>query len=260
MMEFTGRKAELKEEFIKNRGYWADFWDYLLALDPEFFQTYLEYSSIPWLHGVLSPKMKEFIYITIDISTTHLYELGTRIHYQNAIKHGATPTEIMEVIKVASGLGIHTMTLGVPEIMKALKRAGREKEINRTLDKRQQSLKDEFIEIRGFWSQVWEDMLCLNPEFFASYLKLSANPHKSGVLDEKTIALLHIAANSSVTHLYQPTLEVQLDQALKHGATTEEIMEVMQLASVLGLHSCTFGVPLLAEELEKLGRPVGPDS
>lgn len=258
-MEFTGRKAELKAEFIKNRGYWADFWDYLLALDPDFFETYLEYSSIPWLHGSLSPKMKEFVYITIDIATTHLYELGTRIHYQNAIKHGATPQEIMAVIKVASGLGIHTMTLGVPVLVNALKRAGREHEIDRTLDAKQEGLKREFIEVRGFWSEVWEDLLCLHPAFFASYLKLSGNPHRTGILDEKTIALLHIAANSSVTHLYQPTLEVQMDQALRHGATVEEIMEVMELASVLGLHSCTFGVPLLAEELEKLGRTIGPD-
>jgi alkylhydroperoxidase/carboxymuconolactone decarboxylase family protein YurZ len=258
-MEFTGRKAELKEKFIQNRGYWAEFWDYLLALDPDFFESYLDYSSIPWLHGTLSPKMKEFVYITIDISTTHLYELGTRIHYQNAIKYGATPQEVMEVIKVASSLGVHTMTLGVPELVQALKRAGRGGEIDRTLDARQQALRDEFVRLRGFWNDAFEDILCMLPDYFEAYLNLVGNPRRSGILDEKTIALLGIAASASVTHLYQPTVAQQMDRALVCGATNEEILEVLQLASVLGLHSCTFGVPILAEELAKLGKPIGPN-
>ena len=32
----------------------------------------------------------------------------------------------------------------------------------------------------------------------------------------------------------------------------EEIMEVLELVSVLGIHSCTLGVPVLLEELEAL--------
>lgn len=258
-MEFTGRKAELKQKFIDVRGYWAEFWDYLLALDPDYFEAYLNYSAIPWERGVLSPKMKEFIYITIDVATTHLYGLGMRIHLQNALKYGATSAEIMEVIKVTSGLGVHTMTLGVPELVKALEKRGRGGEIKRTLDDRQKALQGKFEQTRGFWSKEYSDILAVDPDYFEVYLDLSASPHERGVLDEKTIALIHIAANASCTHLYQPTLEVQMDKALEHGASVEEIMEVLQLASVLGLHSCTFGVPMLAEELEKVGKPISPN-
>lgn len=123
-IEFTGEKATLKEEFIAKRGYWTDFWDGLLALDPKFFRAYLNFSAVPWENGVLEPKVKELIYIAIDASTTHLYEPGLRIHIQNALKYGATKEEIMEVYQLVSVLGLHTCTMGVPALIDEMQKAG----------------------------------------------------------------------------------------------------------------------------------------
>lgn len=256
-MEFTGRRAELKAEFVKKRGYWAEFWDHLLTLDPDFFAAYLAYSALPWTTGPLAPKLKEFVYIVIDIATTHLYELGTRIHYQNAIKYGATPREIMEVIKVTSDLGLHSMTLGVPALARALERRGipLPPESGRTAELRQA-----FERTHGYWDDAWADILRLDPVYFVAALKLSGSAHEAKVLDEKTIALLRIAASASTTHLQAPTVETQIERALDEGASAGEIMEVLQLASVLGLHSCTFGVPILVEELAKAGVPITAQS
>lgn len=69
------RRARLKRDFEERRGYWSPFWDGLL-LDLDFFEAYLNFSSVPWKEGPLEPKVKEFIYIAIDASTTHLYEPG----------------------------------------------------------------------------------------------------------------------------------------------------------------------------------------
>ena len=114
----------LKQEFIEKRGYWNEFWEGLLTLDPEFFTAYLKFSSIPWSPGVLDPKVKEFIYIAIDAATTHLYEPGLRIHIENAFKYGATKEEIMEVYQLTSVLGMHTCTVGVPILIDEMKKAG----------------------------------------------------------------------------------------------------------------------------------------
>ncbi len=62
--------------FQARRGYWNPFWDGLLQLDPSFFEAYLEFSSVPWDHGTLAPKIREMLYIAIDAATTHLYEPG----------------------------------------------------------------------------------------------------------------------------------------------------------------------------------------
>jgi alkylhydroperoxidase/carboxymuconolactone decarboxylase family protein YurZ len=116
--------SELRDEFIEARGYWNEFWDGLLKLDPDFFKAYLNFSSVPWKTGVLEPKFKELIYIAIDASTTHLYEPGLRQHIRNALKHGATKEEIMEVLELTSVLGIHSCTMGVPVLLDELATAG----------------------------------------------------------------------------------------------------------------------------------------
>jgi alkylhydroperoxidase/carboxymuconolactone decarboxylase family protein YurZ len=252
-MEFTGRRAELKAAFIEKRGYWAEFWDHLLTLDPDFFAAYLGYSALPWTKGPLSPKMKEFIYIVIDVATTHLYQPGMHIHLQNAIRYGATPREIMEVIKVTSDLGLHTMTLGVPALKRALEARGR------SLPAADPAKRSAFEAAHGYWSEAWEAIAALDPAYFDVALGISASAHQAGVLDEKTIALLRIAASASTTHLHADTVETQIGRALDEGASVEEIMEVLQLTSVLGLHACTFGVPLLVEEMQKAGIAITAD-
>ena len=119
-----GGKA-LKADFVEKRGFWSDFWDSILKLSPNYFECYLKFSSLPWREGKLEPKVKEFIYIAIDGATTHLYELGLRIHIQNAFRHGATKEEIMEVLEIISTIGIHACTLGLPILGEELARTGR---------------------------------------------------------------------------------------------------------------------------------------
>jgi alkylhydroperoxidase/carboxymuconolactone decarboxylase family protein YurZ len=107
------RRRQLKEEFIKRRGFWVPVWDQMLDADPDYFAAYTEFSSIPWEYGTLDPKVKELIYVAIDAAVTHLHPLGTRSHIRSALKHGATPAEIMEVLELVSVLGVHGMTMGL---------------------------------------------------------------------------------------------------------------------------------------------------
>jgi alkylhydroperoxidase/carboxymuconolactone decarboxylase family protein YurZ len=92
----------------------------MLALDAEFFAAYTQFSSVPWVSGTLEPKIKELIYTAFDVSATHLYVLGLRQHIRNALDYGATREEIMEVIELASGLGIHAANVGVPILIEEL--------------------------------------------------------------------------------------------------------------------------------------------
>lgn len=253
---FTPEQERMKEQFIRNRGYWNAFWDGLLLLSPDFFNAYLEFSSIPWKTGVLEPKVKEFIYIAIDASTTHLYEPGLRIHIQNALKYGATKEEIMEVYQLTSVLGMHTFTMGMPVFLEEMRAAGRGSEIDVPLDERRTALRAAFERNRGYWNEFWDGLLKLDPDFFAAYLEFSSIPWRHGRLEPKVKEFIYIAIDAATTHLYEPGLRIHIRNALKYGATKEEIMEVYQLTSVLGMHTCTMGVPVLLEELRGAGQPV----
>lgn len=244
------RRSRLKEEFTRARGYWSDIWDDTLRLDPDFFESYMAFSSIPWRNGVLEPKVRELIYVAIDVSTTHLYSPGTRIHMRNALRYGATEAELMEVMELTSVLGIHTATSSVPILIEELKAAGRHDEVPTTeLSPRLQQIKAQFTEQRGYWSDVWDNILQMSPDFFEAYMNFSSVPWKNGTLDPKIKEFIYIAIDSSTTHLYDSGTRIHIRNALKYGATAKEIMEIFELVSVLGIHSITSGVPILVEEV-----------
>lgn len=119
-------RSRLKADFTANRGYWHAFWDEFLDLDPEFFEAYLAYSSVPWKQGVLEPRYKELVYCAFDCAATHLYVPGLRLHMVNALGLGATPEMIMEVLEIASLLSVQAVTVSVPILVEELVRSGEE--------------------------------------------------------------------------------------------------------------------------------------
>ena len=247
MAPLSDQQRRLRDQFVETRGYWNAFWDGLLALDPDFFESYLAFSGVPWKKGVLEPNVKELIYTAIDASTTHLYEPGLRQHIRNALGYGASKEEILEVLELTSVLGIHSCTMGVPVLLEELNAAGLGNAVE--LGERAAILKRDFVETRGYWNAFWDGLLALDPDFFESYLAFSGVPWKKGVLEPKVKELIYTAIDASTTHLYEPGLRQHIRNALGYGASKEEILEVLELTSVLGIHSCTMGVPVLLEEL-----------
>jgi len=250
MAELDERRQKLKEAFTEARGYWSPMWDGLLALDPDFFAAYLDFSAVPWRRGTLEPKIKELMYIAVDAATTHLYEPGLRIHIRNALRHGATQEEILEVYELAAVLGIHTLTVGIPALLDEMKRAGKPAEAA-PLSPRQEELKREFVENRGYWTALWDDLLRLDADFFAAYLQFSSVPWKNGTLERKVKEFVYIAIDASTTHLFEPGIRIHIRNALRLGATPQEIMEVLELVSSIGVHSVTVGVPALIDEIAR---------
>jgi alkylhydroperoxidase/carboxymuconolactone decarboxylase family protein YurZ len=249
--ESIDRKKKLRDGFIDARGYWNPFWDSLLELDEDFFEAYTSFSGVPWRNGPLDPKIKEFVYIAVDAAATHLYEPGIRQHIKLALGYGATAAEIMEVLELTATLGIHACNIGVPILVEELEAAGQP--ISQELSEHQLALKDDFEQKRGYWHQFWHEILLLDPDFFESYIHFSSVPWVSGVLEPKVKELIYTAFDVSATHLYTSGLRLHIKNAIGYGATREEILEVIELASVIGIHSCTVGVPILVEELAAAG-------
>ena len=121
----TPRQEDVKARFIEVRGTWGEAWEAVVRLDPDFLEAYLRFSAVPWRHGPLPPKVKEFIYIAIDANATHMYLPGVRQHIKAALDHGATGAEIMEVLELTATLGIHAMNVGMPVLAEVLSEMGR---------------------------------------------------------------------------------------------------------------------------------------
>jgi alkylhydroperoxidase/carboxymuconolactone decarboxylase family protein YurZ len=122
---------------------------------------------------------------------------------------------------------------------------------------RQEALKQRFIEARGYWHEHWDNLLSLDPDYFEGYLMFSSPPWTNGPLEPKVKELLYISLNANATHLFAPGIRVHMRNALALGATKEEIMEVFEIVSVVGIHTMSVGLPILLEELAALDAPDG---
>ena len=107
----------------------------------------------------------------------------------------------------------------------------------------------------GDWNPVWDLMATWNPDFLEAYLQLRSVPFKQGPLEPKFKELILIAINAATTHLYGPGVRRHIRNALPLGATREEILETIQLTTVLGIHSSNLALPILAEELDARVEP-----
>jgi alkylhydroperoxidase/carboxymuconolactone decarboxylase family protein YurZ len=157
----------------------------------------------------------------------------------------------MEVLELTATLGIHAMNIGVPILVEVLVEKGL-RDQPAPLNEYQEALKAEFTKARGYWHPFFNEMLELDPEIFEAYVAFSAVPWRTGTLSPKVKELIYISFDCAATHLYTKGLKLHIENAIDHGATAEEILEVMELASVLGIHAVTTGAPILAEELARL--------
>lgn len=247
-MALTQRQQQVKDEFIRVRGTWGEAWEKILELDAEFLRAYLAWSSVPLRKKQLEPKVREFVFIAADAAATHLYTPGIRQHVRAALEAGASAAEVMEVIELTSTLGIHACNIGIPLLIEVLEEEG-QRSGPAPLSSRQEELKAEFTANRGYWHSFWDGLLELDPELFEAYVEFSSLPWRSGVLAPKVKEMVYIAFDAAATHLYQPGLKLHLRNAVRLGATAGELVEVLEIVSVIGIHAATTAAPILAEEL-----------
>lgn len=119
----------------------------------------------------------------------------------------------------------------------------------------EEQLKERFIKALGSASfdAGWQSTLQLSPSLFEASLQLRSVPLKKGHLPPKIQHLVALAVDSAATHLYVPGIRADIKAAFDAGATTAEVVEVVELTSTLGIHACNVGIPLLVEVMKEEG-------
>lgn len=249
--KLTAEQEKLKQALVATGQEWTPTWHNILTLDSTYFSAYLRLRSVPILRKRLPHKIQELVLLAIDASCTHLYEPGIRAHTANALRAGASKEEIMETLELTSVLGVHAVTVGVPLLQEVLEEKGQQID-TKDLSAEQEQLKESFKRQRGYWGSSWDPVLALSPDFFEAYTAYSSVPFQQGShnhLDAKTRELIFCAIDCATTHLYAPGLKVHIRNAIDFGATKEEVMEVFELAALMGAQTVMKGADVLSEEL-----------
>lgn len=103
------------------------------------------------------------------------------------------------------------------------------------------------LHANGYWNPNWDPIAEIDKVWMEKFLNMGL--HGKHVLDPKTYELIAIAVDASCTHMYAPGVRTHIRKALELGVTFEEIAAVLQLTSVLGIHTMSMGAPILLEEV-----------
>ena len=101
----------------------------------------------------------------------------------------------------------------------------------------------------GDWNPFWDKLADLDANYLETFLAFRAIL-QTGPLPQKYKELIFIAINVATTHLWSTGARRHIRNALEAFAT-KKILEVIQLTSIMGIHSMNMGVPILMEELAK---------
>jgi alkylhydroperoxidase/carboxymuconolactone decarboxylase family protein YurZ len=97
-----------------------------------------------------------------------------------------------------------------------------------------------------------------DPAWLDQCLKMSNDPWTSGILPRKDVELISIAVNAACTNLSAGGTRRHIRGALDAGATREEVMMIIKIASLLSIHTASLGVPILLEEAKAASVTPGP--
>lgn len=249
-MELTEDQRRIKRTFRDDFGYWTDALETLVRTDPTYLDRYLDLSQRAHGDGALSPKRREFVYIAVYCMPSNFEETMVRYHVQNALREGATFDEIAAIFKFVAAIGCHSFIEGAPVLAESL---GRPIDMNEAERERREEIKADFVDKRGYWDdEMWDDISRLSIDWFADYLAFSDHLVNGMALDHREIELVAVAIDSSLSHSFELGLRNHVDAALEQGLSRDELVEIYEILTLVGISTVHEGLPILVEESGKL--------
>ncbi|CAM2960819.1 carboxymuconolactone decarboxylase family protein [Acinetobacter celticus] len=232
---------------LRASGLFDTTFDGMAEWEPKWTEQFMTLVQEIQCNNILEPKLVALIRLILDVTATHLYAVGVERHIRNALKIGVSRTEILEVFKLASIVGIHACALGVPILEKELEAAGLSDEASVCIE--ETPICDE-MRIQGSFNPLWETIYRWDPLYLENYLKMGTSVWKNGILPPLWVEFLCIAGDVTITHMWTHGTQRHIQAALALGATREQILEVFKIVSLQGIEVCELGVPLLEKALK----------
>jgi alkylhydroperoxidase/carboxymuconolactone decarboxylase family protein YurZ len=83
--------------------------------------------------------------------------------------------------------------------------------------------------------------------------RMATGPWNAGVLPRRLAELVGVAVSAAATNLNAEGTRRHIRGALEAGATRDEVLMVLKMATLLSIHSCSLGAPILLEESRAIG-------
>ena len=202
---------------------------------PSLHKEWLAMVAASTKRGKLPEKLKHLIWTAVDAVPTHLYAAGAALHAEVAMEHGATVPEVMDTLRLACLPTMRGLHAGYPLLAAALSKAGK---LQPKADRPQPAAS------QG-WAEIAER---LSPDFKRAYDTFIAGQMPGG-LDARSRCLITLAVFSNPATADKEGTEKAIQQALDLGIDAEEILEAMEIASLIASHAFSITMDNLADAL-----------
>jgi alkylhydroperoxidase/carboxymuconolactone decarboxylase family protein YurZ len=105
----------------------------------------------------------------------------------------------------------------------------------------------------GPWDAALAQLREWDPAWADACARMTTNPWNSNILPRKTVELISLAVNAACTNQNPDGTRRHIRAALEAGATRDEILFVLKAGSLMSIHSCSLGAPVLLEEAKMAG-------
>lgn len=215
--------------------------DRVRAASASSFDAASEFWRVPMSSPHLTARMKELILLGMHASVTTLNADAVGRHVHRARAAGASEADIVDVLITIVAIANHALYFSMPILLDELEAAGMAESKDSDNDAQFERIKEEFIASRGFWNADREPLARLIPDYYQALNSISTESWLNGSLTPKERSLVCIGIDSNVNHNFEPGLRRHIRNALKYGATRDEILTVFQLTGVIGLESYIVG-------------------
>lgn len=236
-------RHKVKDEVLAaRRGPFGGWWEDLLEVDPHLLlRVHRQMAAAE--RGPLPKSFRHLILATVDSVVTHLYPRGIGVHARVAIEHGASLRHVVEALEISAFVSNRSYSIALPRVVEELARAGRAETM--TDEEKSSGIRNRFSDRVGEWRDWMNVALDLCPDALEALLELGYGREASDGLSRKERELLFLAASACPAIADADAAGSHTRQALKLGATPEEIVQTVKVAGIIGLHPVVEGMPQL---------------
>lgn len=232
-------------------GPWGSALGTLRDWDPVWADACHAMSTEPWRSDVLSDRFVELVSVALAAACTTLDAEATRRHVRAALAAGATREEIVFVVKCASVVSLHSLSVAAPILIEEIEEAGAAPGVGQNNPEPMPTPYSDALRAAGQWNTAWDPFVELDPSWTDQFMAVGVAIYTADVLSPKEIELLSIAVDASVTHLYAPGIRRHIRAALDAGASPAEIMAVLKLCVAQGVQACNLAIPIIDDEFTR---------
>ncbi|VTU38430.1 carboxymuconolactone decarboxylase family protein [Variovorax sp. PBL-E5] len=227
-------RAQIKEFFIAERGYWRPWTETLLQACPGFVQHYARYAGYPARTGPLTQRMVELIYVALDTSSSHLFESGLHTHMKRALEVGATQADIVDVLHLVAVQGVASVCQAadiLAEFTDLTQVAAIDGKLQARIDR-----------LGPAHALALTSVARLDAGFAEVLLDFVEQGRPGAGLTPAERSLVQLALHACFTAFNPGAIRQIVATALAQGLTPAELLQAIQLGAHLAVHGTALGV------------------